>query len=200
MSKTSLHTFGNVFGFFGFWKFFWFFCNFSKTRPSVEHWAKNFFRKNRPKTFLKHVWILLRMILGLFGFLMFFEDSTLHGTLGKIFFQKNCPKTCSKHVWTLLRMILGLLGFLKFLEDSTLHGTLVKSLLEKIAPKHVWTLENVFGHFGTLKLFWFFSSISFKYLPQNSSPENWTQIFWVRKTELIFLSPENLKSPAWNTG
>ncbi len=46
--------------------------------------------------------------------LKIFEDSTLHGTLGKIFvFEKNYPKTCSKHVWTLLGTILGIFGFLK---------------------------------------------------------------------------------------
>ncbi len=47
-------------------------------------------------------------------FLKIFEDSTLHGTLGKIFFRKNYPKTCSKHVWTLLGTILGIFRFLKF--------------------------------------------------------------------------------------
>ena len=42
----------------------------------------------------------------------------------------------------------------------------------------------------------------------SSVPQDWTHIFnsgklnsyfWVQKTELIFLSPEKLKSPAWNT-
>ena len=42
----------------------------------------------------------------------------------------------------------------------------------------------------------------------SSVPQNWTHFFnsgklnsylWVQKTELIFLSPEKLKSPAWNT-
>ncbi len=46
-------------------------------------------------------------------FLKIFEDSTLHGTLGKNFFRKNYPKTCSKHVWTLLGTILGIFRFLK---------------------------------------------------------------------------------------
>ena len=38
------------------------------------------------------------------------------------------------------------------------------------------------------------------YLPQILSPENRIQICLVQKTDLLFLSPENLKSPAWNTG
>ncbi len=46
--------------------------------------------------------------------LKIFEDSTLHGTLGKSFvFEKNYTKTCSKHVWTLLGTILGIFGILK---------------------------------------------------------------------------------------
>ncbi len=47
-------------------------------------------------------------------FLKNFEESTLHGTLGKSFvFEKNTPKTCSKPVWTLLGTILGIFGILK---------------------------------------------------------------------------------------
>ena len=70
MFKTRLDTFGNDFGHF---------CNFEK--------------------------FLI--------FLKLFEDSTLHGTLGKIFFRKNRPKTYSKHVWTLLGTIVGSFGILK---------------------------------------------------------------------------------------
>ncbi len=44
-------------------------------------------------------------------FLKVFEDSTVHGTLGKNFFRKNYPKTFSKHVWTLLGTILGIFLF-----------------------------------------------------------------------------------------
>ncbi len=48
MFKTRLDTFGNDFG------HFWIFENFltskfSKTRPSMEHWAKLFFEKITPK-------------------------------------------------------------------------------------------------------------------------------------------------------
>ena len=101
----------------------------------------------------------------------------------------NRPKACSKHVWTLLRMILGLLGFLKFFEDSTLHGTLGKNFFSKRTPQNTFGhLEKFFEFFGNLKLFWLFSSIFSKSLPQKLSLENWTQFFYVRKTELIFLS------------
>ena len=47
-------------------------------------------------------------------FLKIFEDSTLHGTLGKKNFRNNYPETCSKHVWTFLGTILGFFGILKF--------------------------------------------------------------------------------------
>ena len=47
-------------------------------------------------------------------FLKIFEESTLHGTLGKKKFRNNYPKTYSKHVWTLLGTILGFFGILKF--------------------------------------------------------------------------------------
>ncbi len=48
-----------------------------------------------------------------FGFFENFEESTLHGTLGKKIFRKNYPKTCSKHVWTLLGTTLSIFGILK---------------------------------------------------------------------------------------
>ncbi len=57
-----------------------------------------------------HFWIFEKF----FTFLKIFEDSTVHGTLGKKFFRKSYPKTCSKHVWTLLGTILGIFGILKF--------------------------------------------------------------------------------------
>ena len=68
--KTRLDTFGNSFG--HFWKIenFSIFLKFFEV--SMEHWAKKVFWKIRPKTCSKHVWILLGMILGLFGILKIF--------------------------------------------------------------------------------------------------------------------------------
>ncbi len=68
--------------------------------------------KTRLDTFgndFEHFWKIENFLI----FLKFFEDSTLHGTLGKNFFPKNYPKTCSKHVSTLLGTILGIFRFLK---------------------------------------------------------------------------------------
>ena len=100
-----------------FWNFFGFFRKFSKARPSMEHWAKLFFRKTCPKTCSKQVWTILWTILGLFGFLKFFDDSNFHGTLGKIFFRKKCPKTrldTWERFWTVLEIWNLLDLFLEF--------------------------------------------------------------------------------------
>ncbi len=91
-------------------------------------------------------------------FLKIFEDSTLHGTLGKKFFRKNSPQNMFKtrldtfgndfgHFWNFENFLI----FLKIFEDSTLHGTLGKKIFEKNTPKHV---QNTFGHFW--ERFWAF--------------------------------------------
>ena len=60
----------------------------------MEHWAQNFFGKNHRKTRLDtfgntfgHFWIFQIF------FLKIFENSTLHGTLGKKFFSKNLTQS-----------------------------------------------------------------------------------------------------------
>ena len=84
-------------------------------------------------------------------FLEIFEDSTLHGTLGKKFFERKYPKTCSKHVWTFLGTILGFSAILKslwfFWKFSTTRPSKehrAKNVFGKIASKHV---QHTFGHF-----------------------------------------------------
>ena len=68
--KTRLDTFGNNFG--HFWIFEKKILKFSKTRHSMENWAK-IFQKIFPKTCSKHVWILLGTIVGIFGILKIFR-------------------------------------------------------------------------------------------------------------------------------
>ena len=90
MFKTFLDTFANNFG--HFWKI-WKLFDFSKTSRRLDPpWKtrQKKFRKNYPKTCSKHVGTLLGTILGIFGkfencstFWKHFEDSTLHGKLGK---------------------------------------------------------------------------------------------------------------------
>ncbi len=165
-SKHVWTLLGTILGIFGFLKIFWFFWKFSKTRPSMEHWAKNFFEKITPKHvqntfghFWERFWAFLEFWKFFDFFLKIFEDSTVHGTLGKIFFRKkNYPKTCSKHVWTLLGTILGIFLFLKnfwfFWKFSKTRPSMehwAKNFSEKITPKHV---QNTFGHFW--ERFWAF--------------------------------------------
>ena len=77
--KNSPKQVQNTFGYFGndfgqFWNFenFLIFLRFSKTRHSMENWAK-IFQKKFPKTCSKHVWILLGTIVGIFGILKIFR-------------------------------------------------------------------------------------------------------------------------------
>ena len=161
----------------------------------MEHWAKNFFEKiaqNIIKTRLD----TLQNDFGYFWnfeifliFWRFFEDSTLHGTLGKKIVQKNYPKTCSKHVWTLLRTILGIFGifknfwfFEKFSKTRPSMEQWAKTFFRKNYPKtcskQVWTLlGTILGIFGIFKFFWFFLKFFSKSLPHVLSPENWTHNF-----------------------
>ena len=124
-----------------------------------------------------------------------------------IFFRKNIHKTCSKQVWKFLGTILGFFAILNFFWffrklSMTPWNTEQKKFFKKIAPRHDLTLGNVFGHFWKFEIFWFFSWIFSKSLPQNLSPENFSQIFrfgnlnsyfWVRESQLKISSPENLK-------
>ena len=166
--------------------------HFEETRPSMEHWAKIFFEKITPKhvqnTFgqfgnnFGHFWNFEKKKFSkkffktrLDNFGKFFEDSTLHGTLGKKNFRKKLPQKCSKHVqntfgktlgtrtfgqkkfletcfWTLLGTILGIF-FLKIFEESTLHGTLGQKIFRNNYPKTCSFFENIFG---ILKNFNFF--------------------------------------------
>ena len=140
------HFWGRFWAFLELWKLFDFFLQNSEDSTLQGTLGKNFFRENHPKTCSKHVWTLWNDLgffgilksfltvktfrLDTFGddfghfwnfetfliFLKIFEDSTLHGTLGKKFFRKNHPKTSSKHVWTLLGRIWAFLEFWKFFD------------------------------------------------------------------------------------
>ena len=181
---------GTILGIFGTLKLFWFFWKFSKTRPSMEHWAKSFSEritlKHLQNTF-GHFWDRIWAFLEFWNFFWFwkfsfghfwgrfwafwnfetffiflrnFEDSTFHGTMGKKNFRKNYPKTSSKHVWTLLGTILGIFVILK--------------LFWFFLEIFVWTLlGTILGIFGILKLFWFFRNFS----KTRPSMEHWAKNF-----------------------
>ena len=181
-------------GIFWILKFFWFFWKFSKARPSMEHWAKNFFEITAPKyvqnTF-GHFWKRLRAICEIWNFWFFWKLSKARPSMehwAKSFIRKNRPKTCSKHLCTLLGTILGLHGilkcfFLKIFEGSTLLGTVGKNFSFQKKPQNTYGHSGtILNNFRTLKFFWSFPWIFSKFLPQNLSPENWTHFFksWKR--------------------
>ncbi len=100
-------------------------------------------------------------------FLKIFEDSTLHGTLGKKFFRKNYPKSCSKHVWTLLGTILSNFRILKFFwffrkfrridpPWNTGQKNFSKKLPENMFKTRLDTFGNDFGHFWNFEIFLIF--------------------------------------------
>ena len=162
-SKNVWTLLGTISGIFGILKNFWFFWKVSKTWHSMKHWAK----KNSEKLPQNKFKARVNNFGNVFGhslefskmiFLKTFEDTTLHGALGKFFFRKNCPKTCSKHVWTLLGTILGILGFLKkidFFENfrrhdppwSTGHFFFSEKLPQNMFKTRLNTIGNDFGHF-----------------------------------------------------
>ena len=85
-------------------------------------------------------------------FLKIFEDSTLHGTMGKKIFEKIAPKHVQNmfgHFWERFRAFLHFLKFFDLFEkfrrlDPPPWNTGQKNFFEKINPKHV---QNTFGHF-----------------------------------------------------
>ena len=270
-----------------FWNFemFSIFENISKTRPSMQHWAKQFFERITPtlvqdtfghfgkdfglfwnfenfliflKTFRRldppwntgqnnfskelpqHLFKtrldILGRILGIFGILKIFdfwkhfEDSTLHGTLGKIIFRKNYPNTCSKHVWTFWEGFWAFLEFWKifnFFENiskarpSMEHWAKLffRKNYPKTCSKHVWTLlGTTLGFFGILKIFVFLRSFRrldptwntgqkklFEKYPKTCSRHFWT--IWEQFWSFLefwkffdFLKTFRRLDPTWNTG
>ena len=129
-------------------------------------------------------------------------------------FSKKLPQTCSKQIWKILGTTLA---FLEFWESFWFFWKFSKtrpsmehraSFFGKLTPKHVWTLENDFWHFWNFEHWTFFEF--FLELSLSLYLKNWVRktalkffksgklnsYFYVRESELIILSPENLK---WNS-
>ena len=99
MFKTRLDILGTVLGNFRVLKNSWFFENISKTRPSMEHWAKEFFRKKYPKTCSEHFWTIWERFWAFLNFWKFIDLlKTLRrldppwNTRQKDFYEKIAPK------------------------------------------------------------------------------------------------------------
>ena len=130
----------------------------------MEHWALNFFEKIT----LKHVWILLGTLLGIFGIFkkkieIFRKLDPPRNTEQKKF-RKICPKTRSKHVWILLGALLGIFGILKknfeiFRKLDPPRNTEQKKFSKNLPQNTFKTRLDTFGNdFG---LFWKFENIFF---------------------------------------
>ena len=192
MFKTRLDLFWERFwAFLEFWKVFWFFWKFSTTRTSKEHWAKKLFRKNRPKTYSKHVWTLLGTIVDIFGILKvfliclkIFEDSTFHRTLGKKTFEKITPKYVQNtfgQLWERFWVCLEFWKIFDFFENFrrldppwNTGQKIFRKKYPKTCSKHVWTfLGTILGFSAILKNFRFF----WKFSKTRPSMEHWAKIF-----------------------
>ena len=116
-------------------------------------------------------------------FLKIFEDSTLHGTLGKKFSEKITPKHVQNTFGNFWGTILGFSAILKsfwfFWKFSTTRPSKehwAKKLFRKNRLKtcstHVWTLlGTILGTFAISKSFWFFWEFS----TTRPSKEHWTK-------------------------
>ena len=101
VQNTFGHFWERFWAFLDFRKFFDFFENISKTRPSMEHWARKNFEKYYPKTCSKHVWTLWGTNLGIFGILKifwFFENISKTRPSMEHWAKKVYEKITQKHV------------------------------------------------------------------------------------------------------
>ena len=158
--KTRLDAFGNDVG------HFW---NFEKKK--IENFRKldppwntghNFFFE---KITLKHVWIVLGKLLGIFGILkiFFFENFRrldIPWKTGQKIFKKFAPKHVQnmfRYFWERFWAFLNFENFLifkKIFEDSSLHRTLGKYFSKKLSQITIKTRLDSFGNdFGR---FWYF--------------------------------------------
>ena len=156
-------------------------------KPCMDYRAKKLSEK-LPQSMLKHVWTLLGSILGIFGILnffwFFFTISKARPAMehGAFFLKKIATKHVQNKFGQFWERSSAFLQFWFFLIFSKTSDDSMEQWSKKTFPK---TLpQDRFGHLGTiwdisrnLKLYWFFSWIFSKYLPQNISPENWIQIF-----------------------
>ena len=154
MFKTRLDTFGNDLGIFAILKIYWFYENISKSRPSMEHWAKKIFWKNYPKTCSKHVWHFWERFwsfMEIWKFFDFLKTFRRWNTGQKKFIGKITPKHVQNtfgHFWGTFLVIFGILKNFRFLKTfrrlDPPWNTGQNNFFEKITPKLV---QNMFGHF-----------------------------------------------------
>ena len=161
---------GTILGIFGTLKLFWFFWKFSKTRPSMEHWAKNFFEritlKHLQNTF-GHFWDRIWAFLEFWKFFDSFENFRRldpPSNTGQKFFSKRLTLNLFKTRLDTFGNDFGL--FWNF------------EIFFVFENFRLDTFGDDFGHFGFLKLFWFF----WKNSKTRPSMEHWAKIFFEKNT------------------
>ena len=123
----------------------------------MEHWAKKLFQKNHPKTCSKHVWTLLWMLLGLFGFWIFLKTRPFMEHWAKNFFEKIASKHVQNTFGYFWKRLWALLEFWKFFDLFAIFRkpdppwNTGQFFFEKTSTKHV---QNKFGQFW--EQFWAF--------------------------------------------
>ena len=167
-SKHVWTLLGTILGIFGILKISRFFENISKTRRSMEHWAKKISKK-LPQNLFKTRLDILGTILGVFWilkiFLKHFEDSTLNGTVGKTNFSKKLPQNMLKtrvdtfgnnfgHFW----IFENFLKTFRWLDTpwNTWQKFFSKKLPQNLFKTCLDNLGTNLGVFAILKLFKFF--------------------------------------------
>ena len=190
VQNTFAHFWERFWAIMEVWKIFHFLKTFRRLDTPWNTGQKNFSEKlpqNMFKTRLDTFGNDFVQLWNFEKFLIFwkhFEDSTIHGTLGKNFFRKNSPKTCSKHVWTIWERFWAFLEIWKifsfftktFRRLDTPWNIGQKIFSKKLPRKHVQNtfgrfLGTIFGIFGNLKFFWFFENIS----KTRPSMEHWAK-------------------------
>ena len=162
--------------FLHFLKIFDLFENFRRLDPPWNTGQKNFFEKltqNMSKTRLKTFGNDFRLCCNFeknLTFLKIFEDSTLHGTMGKKIFEKIAPKHVQNtfgHFWGRFRAFLKFLKIFDLFENfrrldppwNTGQKKISKKSPQNIFKTRLDTFDNDFGHLWNFESFFIFLKI-----------------------------------------
>ena len=185
MFKTRLDTFGNDLGIFAILKIYCFYENISKSRPSMEHWAKKIFWKNYPKTCSKHVWHFWERFwsfMEIWKFLDFLKTFRRWNTGQKKFIGKITPKHVQNtfgHFWGTFLVLFGILKNFRFLKTfrrldppwNTGQNNFLKEL-----PQHLFkTRLDIWEGFWAFLEFWKFLNFFENISKTRPSMEHWAK-------------------------
>ena len=168
MFKTLLDNLGTTLGVFGIWKIFWIYIKTFHRLDPPWNTGQKMFSQNLPQNMIKTLLDNLGTILRAFGilkiFLKHFEDSTLHGKLGKRVFEKFTPKHNQnkfRHFWERFWAFLEFWNCFDFLKTfrrldpqwNTGQKNVSKKLPQNMFKILLDNLGTILGVFGFLKTF-----------------------------------------------